>query len=1189
MRSTKVETENLMKRSTFQFRVKPFAVLLSLALGLAILQLPSFFQAKASIAKAPAKTNRPVRATMGEEIAVRSAGRGNPWINLTDGRDLITDYNGAAETAEYLESERVAPLELAAGDFDEDGMPDLVSGYRGPGGGVVTIHRGNLDSVYPDTVEARARKSDGTFTDAPFLSPGLTFELTAAPDFLEAGDFDADGHFDVAAAERGSNFIQLMRGDGSGALRATRTIALPGKITALSSGEVNRADGIRDLVVGVEAAAGPRLMVFEGPESAAGSDPEVFDLPGEARAIAIGYLGQDYTADIAVAAGSDLVIVHGRDRKLSLGDVARASVPAPATSRRVFASDPVSLAIGDFTGGQQLDLAVLTADGAVMLVEEKEAKGGLGQAAEWSIKTIATGYGSGRGKLLCARLSSLSHENILMVDQTGRKLQVWMDTDERRKRGDKTLAAVSDGTSEPATLEVEGEPVAVLAMRLNMDGLSDLVMLRSGKTGPSVTFTKPLATITVCNTGDCGSVGCGSLRAAILQANQSPGADTIAFSGGFSGVPKITISSPLPTITETITLSSTTVGSCASFDGSQASDVSPQAVRAIALDGNNSVSTAFTVQSGGTLIRNFVLNGFGNGLQLSQARSSRIEGNIIGLADNGNTPLGNTVGIRATSGGHTIGGTASPAVNIISGNQNGIVIDGTNATDIAVHNNIIGADATLSVLRGNNQNGVLIMNGASRATVGGSIVGTANDIFGSGIDGVQVINASGNNVQRNDIGQHQRNGVSIISGVNNLVGGTSDTVRNNIFLSNNNGVEINGGGTANNIIQGNFIGVAFNSNGTPVNNIGNNVHGVAIIGNTSVNAVGGTAAGAGNIIAFNKGDGVSVIDSNADPLRNLIVSNNIFSNTGLGIDLDNDGPTANDIGDGDTGPNNLQNFPELTSATITSATAPDGLTSIVPFATIRVTGVLRSTPNANHFVQFYSTTNCTGTSAANNQQFLNTVPLLVVTDAAGNGPFDFMLTNVNVTGGFVNCVAMDSQNNTSEFSLCIPVTTASACTVACSSTVAAAAAVNSAVSFVGNATLSGCASGPVFDWDFGDNSAHSSQQNPTHTYTQAGAYNWRLTVNATGAAPCTSQGTITIGTGLVITNVVKNKKALIVTGAGFMDGYELRINNVKQKKVTVDSATQITGKKSGKTIAENDQVVIRAPDGSTSNIWIYKP
>jgi hypothetical protein len=78
------------------------------------------------------------------------------------------------------------------------------------------------------------------------------------------------------------------------------------------------------------------------------------------------------------------------------------------------------------------------------------------------------------------------------------------------------------------------------------------------------------------------------------------------------------------------------------------------------------------------------------------------------------------------------------------------------------------------------------------------------------------------------------------------------------------------------------------------------------------NRIGGTAAGEGNTIAFSGSSGIQVTGGKGL----AILGNSIFSNNGLGIDLDNDadpltsdGVTPNDLGDGDTGGNGLQNFP----------------------------------------------------------------------------------------------------------------------------------------------------------------------------------------------------------------------------------------------------------------------------------------
>jgi CSLREA domain-containing protein len=143
---------------------------------------------------------------------------------------------------------------------------------------------------------------------------------------------------------------------------------------------------------------------------------------------------------------------------------------------------------------------------------------------------------------------------------------------------------------------------------------------------------------------------------------------------------------------------------------------------------------------------------------------------------------------------------------------------------------------------------------------------------------------------------------------NNTVGGTSPEDRN-LISGNSTGVEITSGGG--NKVQGNYIGTT--KSGTA--NLGNSSSGVQVTFQGANNTIGGNGA-ARNTIAFNGGEGVQIgaVPSEAGVTGNRIFGNSIFSNGGLGIDLGGDGRTANDPGDADTGANNLQNFPVITSA-----------------------------------------------------------------------------------------------------------------------------------------------------------------------------------------------------------------------------------------------------------------------------------
>lgn len=133
---------------------------------------------------------------------------GRPWVHWGDGYDRPTAYTGAAGLKQVLEHGLAQPLALASADFDKDGLPDVVSGYAGLSGGIVTLHRGNLYSIYP-IIQGRvpATGDQRPATSDPFLPEARVFETPEAPEFLGAGDFDNDEHWDVVAAARGSDAL----------------------------------------------------------------------------------------------------------------------------------------------------------------------------------------------------------------------------------------------------------------------------------------------------------------------------------------------------------------------------------------------------------------------------------------------------------------------------------------------------------------------------------------------------------------------------------------------------------------------------------------------------------------------------------------------------------------------------------------------------------------------------------------------------------------------------------------------------------------------------------------------------------------------------------------------------------------------------------------------------------------------
>ena len=301
--------------------------------------------------------------------------------------------------------------------------------------------------------------------------------------------------------------------------------------------------------------------------------------------------------------------------------------------------------------------------------------------------------------------------------------------------------------------------------------------------------------------------------------------------------------------------------------------------------------------------------------------NNRVIGNHVGLDINGVADLGNTLVGVAVGQGATANIIGEPGGgNVISGNdQYGVRIVDPDTNNNLVQSNHIGLDITGSLARGNTSDGVrLEASGAATGNVvGGAAAGIRNVISGNGGSGIQVRDfvtgtlIAGNVIGLNSAGTaglgNGQHGVHIAAGsAGNTIGGPSANERNVLSGNGGQGVRIDGLNTNNNLVAGNRIGT--NTAGTA--GIGNAAGGIAITNQAANNTIGGPSGG--NRIAFNTTDGVNV--ATGAGTGNAILGNAIHGNTALGIDLSNDGVTSNDANDIDTGPNDLLNFPLITSA-----------------------------------------------------------------------------------------------------------------------------------------------------------------------------------------------------------------------------------------------------------------------------------
>jgi len=288
---------------------------------------------------------------------------------------------------------------------------------------------------------------------------------------------------------------------------------------------------------------------------------------------------------------------------------------------------------------------------------------------------------------------------------------------------------------------------------------------------------------------------------------------------------------------------------------------------------------------------NIIGGNSGDGIHLlGGSRSLTVEGNQIGRATISGGPFDNGgygISLETTSN-ITIGNGGSSGRNVISRNgRRAIQGTGTNA-GIAINGNYIGTDAT----------------GNAAVTNGQSDTAIARDAIFFGSDG----------------------SFSNLSILNNVIGGY-EAAQIEVWTGAGNGL----------LIQGNNIGLG--ADGTSQIVSGSTQELIRIgSGDFSSVLIGGISPGQGNLMAFSGQSGVRLESTGSDIqvigniIRNntrngivlfnstqaAIVSNRIFANGLLGIDLSDNGVTSNDSGDGDSGPNDLLNFPTISSVNVSA-------------------------------------------------------------------------------------------------------------------------------------------------------------------------------------------------------------------------------------------------------------------------------
>ena len=370
----------------------------------------------------------------------------------------------------------------------------------------------------------------------------------------------------------------------------------------------------------------------------------------------------------------------------------------------------------------------------------------------------------------------------------------------------------------------------------------------------------------------------------------------------------------------------------------------------VAIGGNGNIVGGTTPKA-----RNVIADNNAAGVWLN-GDDNVVEGNAVGTDVSTAAAAGNDDGVRITGDGNRVGGPADGAENVISGNDTGVLVE--SGTTNLVQGNLVGTDGTGAAELANHDEGILVTSDVN--TIGGAAPGEGNVVSGNWDAGVRLAeHATHNRVEGNLIGTDltgaaplpNEDGVVIEASSRNTIGGSAAGAGNVISANEDDGVRLAPDGEATpdgNTITGNAIG----TDAAGALDLGNGLSGVRIEGGDG-NGVGSVSTSVPmNTIAHNGVDGVTVESG----VENPIVRNSMYDNGGLGIDLEADGVTGNDGSpDGDSGANELQNFPTLDD--VGTVIRFDEETNLFELTTT-VDWTLNSVPETEFRLEFYASAHC---------------------------------------------------------------------------------------------------------------------------------------------------------------------------------------------------------------------------------------
>jgi hypothetical protein len=196
----------------------------------------------------------------------------------------------------------LGPLSITVADFNGDGKPDLAVAFSGD-----PRHQ----STTPGGIDVFINRGDGTFL------PAVAYSSGGVPSAVTVGDFNMDGHTDLAVANGGrtcgllscftGSTLGILVGNGDGTFRPAVTYPVGPGPSSIVVSDFN-GDHKQDVAVG-NSGRGGTISVLWGKGDGTFRPRVDYHVGGSPVSLVAGDLNGDSKPDLAVAQGSGISVL----------------------------------------------------------------------------------------------------------------------------------------------------------------------------------------------------------------------------------------------------------------------------------------------------------------------------------------------------------------------------------------------------------------------------------------------------------------------------------------------------------------------------------------------------------------------------------------------------------------------------------------------------------------------------------------------------------------------------------------------------------------------------------------------------------------------------------------------------------------------------------------------------------------